>query len=273
MAGAGARFSREGYAEPKPLVPVGGAPMIRRALDTFPPARTWITACRTDHLATSSLTSVLQSNGHRVEILPVEGLTEGQACTCLLAREQIDPDAPLLIAPCDAALIYDQARYAALTSSMAVDCLVWTFRNHPHANRNPHQYGWVRATPAGEVSAISCKIPLSQDVRDDPGLIGAFWFRQGRFFLEAADRLIAQNRRVNNEFYVDSAIEVLVEQGRRAWVFDVEHYICFGTPDDVRSYDFWAGYFDRAAHHPYRLKPAQGALNGRLAPLVRVKAS
>jgi hypothetical protein len=91
--------------------------------------------------------------------------------------------------------------------------------------------------------------------------------------LEAADSLIAQNRRVNNEFYVDSAVEVLVEQGRRAWIFDVDHYICFGTPDDVRSYNFWAAYFNRAPDHPYQLQPAYSTFNGRVSVLAEVESS
>lgn len=186
-----------------------------------------------------------------MEILPVSALTEGQACTCLLARERLDPAAPLLIAPCDTALVYDEARYAALTADPDVDCIVWTFRNHPHANRNPRQYGWVRAGKGGIVEGIACKAPLGEDVRGDPGIIGAFWFREARFFLEAADGLIAQNRRVNNEFYVDSAIEVLLEQGRRARLFDVDHYICLGTPDDVRTFEYWERYCRQAPHHPY----------------------
>ena len=143
-------------------------------------------------------------------------------------------------------------RYVRLTSDPNVDCIVWTFRNHPHANRHPGQYGWVQATPAGDIQGISCKVPYNDDVRRDPGIIGTFWFRQARFFLEAVDSLMAQNRRVNNEFYVDSAIELLLESGRRAKLFDVEHYVCFGSPDDVRSYEFWETYFHRASHHPYR---------------------
>jgi NDP-sugar pyrophosphorylase family protein len=251
MAGAGARFAQEGYPHPKPLVPVAGAPMVQRSLDTLPPAKTWIAVCRSEHLQTPGLESALNANGRKVRISPVDRPTEGQACTCLLARGWLDPDAPLLVGPCDTAMVYDQERYAALTSDTQVDCLVWTFRNHPHANRHPKQYGWVRATSDGAVQGISCKVPLSEDIRHDPGIIGAFWFRQARFFLEAADRLIAQNRRINNEFYVDSAIEVLLEQGRRAKVFDVGHYICFGTPDDVRTYEYWAAYFRKASHHSY----------------------
>lgn len=258
MAGAGARFNQAGYTQPKPLVPVAGAPMVRRSLDTLPSAQTWLAACRTEHLQTSPLRPILTSNGHRVEILPVDRPTEGQAVTCLLARNRLDPHAPLLIAPCDAALVYNQEHYRELTTSLEVDCLVWTFRNHPHANRNPHQYGWVQAKDSGDIERISCKTPLNGEVRHDPGIIGAFWFREARFFLEAADSLIAQNRRVNNEFYVDSAIEVLVEQGRRAKLFDVQHYVCFGTPDDVRSFEYWAAYFDKAPHHPYQYDRRNG---------------
>ncbi len=251
MAGAGARFGREGYSRPKPLIQVSGKPMIQRALDTFPSAEASIAVCQIEHLQNSALASVLHSNGYRVNILPVNGLTQGQAATCLLARDQVDPSAPLLVAPCDAALVYDQRQYLAAATDPAIDCLVWTFRNHAHANRHPEQYGWVQAAPDGQIQHVSCKIPLQEDVRNDPGLIGAFWFREARFLFEAVDGLIAQDRRINNEFYVDSAIEVLLEQGRRAKIFDVDHYICLGTPDDVRSFEFWAGYFDRAPHHPY----------------------
>lgn len=251
MAGAGARFSREGYADPKPLVPVAGVPMARRALDSFPAMQSWIAVCQAEHLQNPALEATLRADGRPIQVLPIEGLTEGQASTCLLARDWLDPDAPLLIAPCDTALVYDQEHYAALISNPEVDCLVWTFRNHPHANRHPHQYGWVRATPGGDVQGVSVKAPLHEDVRLDPGIIGAFWFRQARFFLEAADGLIAQDRRINNEFYVDAAIEVLLEQGRRARIFDAQHYICFGTPDDVRTFGYWDAYFRKAPHHPY----------------------
>jgi hypothetical protein len=178
----------------------------------------------------------------------VDRLTEGQACTCLLARDQIDPEAPLLIAPCDAAFVYDEARYRELTTSGEADCLVWTFRNHPHANRNPRQYGWVATDGDGWIQRISCKVPLADgDVRQDPGIIGAFWFRKARFFFEAADELIRRDERVNGEFYVDTSIEMLLQQGRRARVFDVDAYICFGVPDDVRTYQYWSAYFQKAA--------------------------
>jgi hypothetical protein len=225
--------------------------MVERSLDSLPPGSRWIAVCRADQLQHPQLRPALFGHGRDLEIVSVDRLTEGQACTCLLAMDRVDLDAPLFIGPCDTAMVYDEERYAALTADPAVDCLVWTFRDHPHANRNPRQYGWVRTAADGVIQGISCKTPLGPDVTRDPGIIGAFWFRKARFFQEAALEMIRQNRRINNEFYVDTAIELLLEQGRRAKVFDVKHYICFGTPSDVRTYDYWDRYFRKADHHPY----------------------
>ncbi|MBI1735321.1 MAG: NTP transferase domain-containing protein [Candidatus Rokubacteria bacterium] len=243
MAGAGVRFQRAGYTRPKPLVPVDGVPMIERARGSFPRTTRAVAVGQATHLAGGAIRAALRD----VELVTVPGLTAGQASTCLAARDRIDPDTPLLIAPCDAGVVYDEARWARLIADPGIDAVVWTFRNHPHANRSPRQYGWVRTTRDGDVAGVSCKTPISEDPRRDPGVIGAFWFRRARFFLEAADALIAAGRRVNGEFYVDSVVDVLCEQGRRARVFDVDHYLSFGTPDDVRTYEYWAGYFrDRA---------------------------
>jgi NDP-sugar pyrophosphorylase family protein len=247
MAGAGTRFAREGYSAPKPLVEVAGVPMSRRALDTLPPARRWIAACRSDHLDDPRLYEALRAGGRNLDVISVPSVTDGQARTCLLARDVIDPDAPLLIGPCDAMFVYDEDRYEALTADPSIDCLIWTFRNHPHANRNPQQWGWVRTDAEGTALGISCKVPISNEVSCDPGIIGVFWFRKGSFFLSAVDALIAEDRRVNGEFYVDSAINVLLDQGRRAKVFDVQHFISLGNPDDVRTYEYWFRYFTHAA--------------------------
>jgi len=255
MAGAGARFARAGHKQPKPLVPVAGRPLVERALETVPPARAWLAVCQADHLRHPDLHLALTAHERDVQVISVDGLTAGQASTCLLARDHLDPDAPLFIAPCDTVFVYDEARWAALSADPAVDCAVWTFRNHAPANRNPHQYGWVQATPAGDITGVAVKTLLAPSGQlygpRDPGITGAFWFRKARFFFEAADALIAQGRRVNGEYYVDSAIGVLVEQGRRARLFDVRHYICLGTPDEVRTFEYWADYFKSAPHHPF----------------------
>jgi NDP-sugar pyrophosphorylase family protein len=245
-AGSGQRFVRAGYGVPKPLVSVDGRPMIDRALSSLPAAERWVAVCRAGHLHGGGLQAALRNNGRAVDVIALEHDTAGGAATCLEARPVLPPHAPLLVAPCDTALVYDTAAYAALTSSGDVDCVVWTFRNHPHANRHPYQYGWVR-TAGDVVTGISCKAPISDDVARDPGIVGAFWFREARFFLEAAEALVSGPPSSGGEYHADLVVQALVEQGRRARVFDVDHYICLGTPDDVRTFEYWAAYFRKVA--------------------------
>ncbi|MGZ5121135.1 MAG: NTP transferase domain-containing protein [Burkholderiales bacterium] len=246
------RFAREGYHDPKPLVPVAGTAMVKRSLDTLPEASRWVTVCQGAHLRDPRMTAVLCNNGHRCRIVELAEVTQGQACSCLKAAGEIDPEQPLLIAPCDASLVFDENLYAQLTSDPLVDCLVWSFQDHPHANRNPRQYGWVRTNANGSAREIVCKVAPEGNVREAAGITGAFWFRKAALFLDAANRLIAEDRRINGEFYVDSVTQVLIEQARAVRILPLKHYVCFGTPDDVRTYEYWESYFRNAPHHPYR---------------------
>jgi bifunctional N-acetylglucosamine-1-phosphate-uridyltransferase/glucosamine-1-phosphate-acetyltransferase GlmU-like protein len=243
MAGAGARFAKEGYPSPKPIIPVDGTTLVERSLECLPRLAKWVAVCQGDHLNNGRLAGTLKGISSTFTTIRAEGLTAGQLSSCLLAREHLDPDAPLLIAPCDSAAVYDEDLFLHLTADRNTDCLVWTFSNHPHANRNPKQYGWVIANPQGMVQDVQCKQIPSTPVAETPGIIGTFWFHKAKYFLEAADRLVQENRRINREFYVDSSIKVLLEQGRRARIFPIKRYLCLGTPDDVRTYEYWAGYF------------------------------
>jgi len=243
MAGTGERFRREGYDAPKPLVAVAGVPMLRRVLDSLPPMHEQVLACRRDLSLSHEFKMLLQGNERSFVIVALDDPTQGQADTCVKARAELDLDRPLLIASCDAAVDYDAVQLSALVSNPGLDCLVWTFRDHAHANRHPRQYSWVVPGQGDRVKAISAKQPVSEDPRQDHGLTGIFWFRTARAFLAAADCLISENRRVRGEFYVDSVVDLLLAEGADVRLFDADHFISFGNPDDVRTFEYWHRWF------------------------------
>ena len=59
--------------------------------------------------------------------------------------------------------------------------------------------------------------------------------------------MIAENDRINNEFYVDQAIKHVLDLGYSAKVFEIDRYVGWGTPTDFANYqntikywkDFW----------------------------------
>jgi hypothetical protein len=173
----------------------------------------------------------------------VESLTEGQACTCLLARDHLSSDDWLNIGACDNAMIWDQEKFDALQSNNKVDGIIWTFRRNPAVLQDPRMYGWVKTNDQEQALSVSVKIPISDDPMNDHAVIGAFSFRKSADFVRCADDMIAQNRRINGEFYVDELMNVAIENGLQIHVFEVDYYVCWGTPQDLDTYNYWSGYF------------------------------
>ncbi|MEI8012483.1 MAG: NTP transferase domain-containing protein [Candidatus Omnitrophota bacterium] len=254
MAGRGKRFVDEGYEDPKPLINVNGKPMVVQAAHALPPGGAWVFVCLRDHLERYPLAANLEGAFRAAKIVPLDAVTQGQACTCELGLEGCDPERPLLIAASDNGVLCDWDKYHGLVIDDDVDCAVWTFRHHPASAVNPKMYGWVRADAEGVIREVSVKVPISDDPFNDHAVVGTFYFRKARFFLDAVKRMYARDARVNNEFYVDMCINDILAMGLSARVFEVKRYICWGTPNDLKTYEYWRKFFHQCAWHPYRME-------------------
>lgn len=245
MAGAGQRFLDAGYSTPKPLIPIDGKPMILRAAGSLPEADQWIFACRQEHIDHAQIDKVLQASFSPVNIVPVARLTEGQACTCLLAKDLLREDDLLTIGACDNDMVYNRDKFIALSHNTDCDAIIWTFRNNPAVLQNPRMYGWVEVDKTNKASRISVKVPISDNPMQDHAVIGAFTFKKAGDFILFTEEMIRQNRRIKGEFYVDELMNVLIENGKRVYVFEVDQYICWGTPQDLLIYNYWKEYFSK----------------------------
>lgn len=242
MAGLGQRFADAGYRLPKPLIPVGGLPMVVRVVKNLPPAERTVFICHPDHLRDFPLRQELQRHIPGAVLVVAPGLTAGQACSTRLAVDSLDPDQPVLVAACDSTQIYDANRWHELTADATTDAVVWTFRNDPRVLIRPEAWGWVRSD-GDVVREVSVKQTISSAPLQDRAVTGTFWFRSARLMAEGIDALVASNRRVNNEFYMDSVPNVLLPMGRTVRAFDVDKYIGWGTPDDYEDYLRWERHF------------------------------
>jgi len=245
MAGAGERFFDAGYTTAKPLILIGNAPMVVKAVECLPLADEWIFICREHHIREAAIDVTLHKYFHESKIISVRELTEGQACTCLLAKDLLRPDDLLTIGACDNSMIYNSQNLKALMQDDTVDAIIWTFRNNPAVLQNPKMYAWVVVDSYNYVQRVSCKIPISGSPMNDHAVIGTFTFKKAKDFSECANAMIAADRRINNEFYVDEVMNVFMEKGFRIKVFEVDRYVCWGTPQDVETYNYWRGYFQR----------------------------
>jgi CTP:molybdopterin cytidylyltransferase MocA len=236
MAGAGRRFVDAGYDVPKPLIPIAGTPMIVRAAAALPPADHWIFVCRSEHVREAAIDRELENQFSPATIVTVDGLTEGQASTCLLAASALRPDDRLTIGACDYSMTYDQQVLDQFWRDGG-DALVWTFRGNPAVLQNPAAYGWVRVSGDRHVDGVSCKTPISDNPIRDHAVIGTFSFRRAADFVAITERTIALDRRVNGEFYLDTVLDQAVREGLKVSVLEVAEYIGWGTPEDLQAYE------------------------------------
>ncbi len=237
MAGKGSRFEDEGYQLPKPLIPVSGISMVIRVIRNMPPSDKWIFLVRQEHIDDYNIDKVLKKEVPAAIIVPVKELTEGQACTCLLAEPYLDPDEPVLIGACDNSFLYDKEKYQKLINDKNVDSIVWTFTRHEDLKENPQARGWCILDKQGpEIKDMSVKVPISDDPFNDHAVVATFYFRKAKDFIDATNLMIKENYRINNEFYIDSVPIFIKKLGKKSVIFDIDFYLDWGTPKNLYDY-------------------------------------
>lgn len=253
MAGEGKRFKDAGYNISKPTIPTYDRrtgeklPMVVCATldlpDVAPDGENVIYIERDFHHSNGT-EAAIKGYFPNAGFVAVDRLTEGQACTCLLAESMVAPDEELLIAGCDNGMEMDRASFDRQREQ--ADVLVFSYRHNESVMKNPNAYGWMITDGTSRITGVSIKKAISQTPVEDHAVTATFWFREGRMFFEAAKKMIAENDRINNEFYVDQTIKHVLELGYRADVFEVDRYIGWGTPEDYeeyqRTFEYWRGF-------------------------------
>jgi hypothetical protein len=198
----------------------------------------------------------LQQSFPNAVIHTIDRVTEGQACSALIGLEALENELgsapePITIGACDNGALYDSSVLTRLIDDSDADVIVWCVRGYPNALRHPTFYGWIDAE-GDLIRSISVKAPLGNPI-SDPIVIGTFTFRHAEDFRRSVAHMIARDGRVNGEFYIDSCINDAIALGLKCRLFEVDSYLCWGTPEELRTFEYWQSCFHKWANHPYTL--------------------
>lgn len=228
-AGEGSRFVKAGYTAPKPFIDVMGKPMLSHVIDnvTVHDARVTL-LLRKDHLSQYA-GWITDGQEPDLTIIPVAKLTEGTACTLLLARRQFDEAQPLLVANSDQLVDFDCQDFVDDARRRGLDGSILVFRD---AERNP-KWSFAALDEHGYVKEVAEKKAIS-----DMATVGIYLFMNGSEFVRAAVDMIAHNDRVNNEFYTCPVYNYMIRNGARIGVYEVPATAMsgLGTPEDLDCY-------------------------------------
>jgi HAD superfamily hydrolase (TIGR01509 family) len=227
MAGAGTRFEKAGYTFPKPLIEVKGKPMIQVVIDSIGIESKHIFIVQKNHYEKYNLKDTLNLISPDCEITLTNGLTEGAACTTLLAKEYINTDEPLLIANSDQFVDWDSSEFMYSMMADNIDAGILVFEsNHP-------KWSFVKLNENGFVSEVAEKKPIS-----NLATVGIYFWKKGSDYVKYAEQMISKNIRVNNEFYVCPVFNEAIQDGKKIKVFQIDNSKMWGmgTPEDLNYF-------------------------------------
>ena len=237
MAGRGSRFMMEGYTTPKPFLPIHGRPMAVEALSCLP---------MTEETRIITLKEHPPLPFHDVKVFSIDETTNGQATTCMIALEDVSDETPVTITACDNGALYDATKLQQLMNDESIDGIVWSFHNNPTSKLYPHMYAWLDVDENMVLRDVSIKKPFA-DRPNTHAIIGTMFFRRTGDFKAGYNHIVNNDIRTNGEFYVDNLLKPLVDMGKKIVVFPVDHYLCWGTPNDYKTFTYWEEHFHNAS--------------------------
>ena len=225
MAGAGTRFQKAGYTFPKPLIEVRGKPMIQVVIENLNIDANYVFIVQKEHDEKWNIKSTLKLLVPNCKIVEVDQLTEGAACTVLLAKEHINNDAPLFMANSDQFVEWNSNEFMYKMNENNADGGIVTFRaTHP-------KWSYAKVGEDGYVTEVAEKHPIS-----NTATVGFYYWKNGSDFVKFAEQMIEKDVRVNNEFYVCPVFNEAIGDGRKIKTFEATKMWGLGTPEDLNYF-------------------------------------
>jgi len=224
LAGEGKRFRDAGYDQPKPFVDVNGRPMVVRVIENLLPISDCFTLiCKAGHV--ERLESILSSMNIDARCIPVPGLTQGSVSTCLVARDAIAPEIPVIIANADQIVEYDSKVWWEHVKAEKTHS-IWLFGPASHP-----KWSYAKVVD-GRITEVAEKNPISQ-----LATVGIYFWRSWRHYTSAADMMMQDERnRVNGEWYNCPVYNEAIKRGDKVRPFYPTKMHGLGTPEDLKEY-------------------------------------
>ena len=226
MAGAGSRFEQAGYTFPKPLIEVNGKPMIQVVVENLNVDAKHIFIVQKEHYEKYNLKYLLNLiTNNNCEIVQVDGITEGAACTTLLAKQFIDNDEPLVMANSDQFVEWDSNEFMYSMTADNVDGGILSFEaTHP-------KWSFAKLDDDGFVSEVAEKKPIS-----NIATVGVYYWKKGSDYVKYTEQMIEKDIRTNGEFYICPVFNEAIADGKKVRIKEIERMWGIGTPEDLKYF-------------------------------------
>ena len=225
MAGAGTRFKEAGYIFPKPLIEIDNKPMIQWVIESLKLEGNYIFIVQKQHQEKYNINSVLKILKPNCKIIELDHITEGAACTTLLAKKFINSGNPLIIANSDQYILWNSIKSMYNFNSKKIDGGILTFEAiHP-------KWSYAKVDKNNLVSEVAEKKVISKNAT-----VGVYYWKKGSDYVKYAESMIKKNLRIKNEFYVCPVYNEAIREKKKIIIDKVKEMHGLGTPDDLNNF-------------------------------------
>ena len=227
MAGAGSRFKKAGFKKPKPLIDVDGIPMIQRVVENINmPLANHIFIVQHQHIVENpEIKKYLENCVKTATVIEISGLTEGAACTTLLAKHTFDDNNPLIICNADQWVDWDSSHFLNFASNYD-GAIPYFLSDSPKHSYSRVDFNTKTVVQVAEKQVIS-----------NFATVGIYYWKTGKTYIECAEKMIQKNVRFNNEFYICPVYNELIHHfGGKVTPYPVFEMRGMGTPEELDSF-------------------------------------
>ena len=243
MAGVGQRFIDAGWSEPKPLIHVDGKAIVEHACDMFPSEKKFTFICNEKHLNETNMREELISIRPSAKIVKIPNHTKGPVFSVLAIADSLDDDEELIINYCDFGIYWDYSDFLKHTRQRDADAALICYNKfHPHMFSGTNYA--VVSDKEQWMEEIKEKEPIDKAMRKYVSN-GTFYFKRAGDFKKYAQLLIEKNITYNDEYYVSLIYNLLQSDGLRTSIYNIQHMLQWGVPEEVNVYNMWSEYFKK----------------------------
>ncbi len=253
MSGFGERFRAAGYETPKPLIEVDGKPIVGHVLDMFPGVEKVVFICNQDHLTEPKyrMAEILKELCPTGVIVPIAAHKLGPVHAVLSALHELDLSQPVVVNYADFTCRWSFEDFSNFVRDQDVDAAVPAYRGfHPHSGGTTN-YAYIREAE-GRLLEMREKQPFTENKVDEFASSGTYYFKSGNLMQQFLKEQISKQVTVGGEYYVSSAVDLVAQAGMHVAVYEIEHFMQWGTPQDLGEYLYWSQLFRQLANSSHR---------------------
>ena len=259
MSGMGNRFINAGYTVPKPLIMVDGKPIIEHVCNLFTGEEKFTFICNSKHLKETNMLEVLKSIKPNANIIEIPNHKKGPVYAVHFIEEIIDDDEEVIVNYCDFGTYWDYKDFLKHTRERDADGAIPSYKGfHPHMLGSTN-YAFIRDDKQWMLE-IKEKEPFTDNRMDEYASNGTYYFKKGLFVKKYFEKLMSRDINLKGEYYVSLVYNLLVEDGLKVSIYEIQHMLQWGMPEDVQEYNSWSKYFRNAINLQEKTKACKNSI-------------